>query len=450
MESPFTSAVGKGSFPNPGAIASADMKLTRLLDRHPRATHERAHIARRSFVLGTAIYGLLGIVWGSIYLALGLTLPALIPLGYVGFAAVVMLIYRVTGRFAIARTAILLAWLVLPLLLQLSLGGFTSASAVVLWSLAAPIGSLFVRPREFGLWTGGFVAAVAVALWAEPSLQPPPALTPEITSVFFALNLAGVGVAVVLIVRDFLRRLQSARDELEDEKSRSDALLLNVLPAPIAERLKRGEEPIADRLDEVTIVFADLVGFTSLTEKRSANEIVALLDGLVAQFDRLVELHGMEKIRTAGDGYMAVAGAPEPSEDHLVRAAGLAMDMLEETHRRTGPSEEPLELRVGMDCGPVIAGVIGLKKFVYDVWGDPVNTASRMESQGIPGRIQVTERVRARLGDSFQFEERGTIDIKGKGPMRTFFLVSPRPAHTPVEDLREAQSAKSMKTSDSR
>lgn len=412
-----------------GSIASVEMRLTRLLNGHSRASDvaERTHIARRSFVLGTVIYGFLGIVWGSIYLALDLTLPAMIPLGYVGFAAVVMLMYWVTGRFALARTAILVAWLVLPLLLQLSLGGFTSGSAVVLWSLAAPVGSLFVCPREFGLWTGGFVGVLAVAFWAEPSVQPPPELTSDVTSVFFALNLAGVGVAVVLIVRDFLRRLQSAQEELEDEKARSDALLLNVLPASIAERLKGGEETIADRLDDVTIVFADLVGFTSMTTGPSANEIVTLLDGLVAKFDRLVEVHGMEKIRTAGDGYMAVAGAPEPSEDHVAMAASLAIDILEETHRHTGPSGETLEIRVGIDCGPVVAGVIGLKKFVYDVWGDPVNTASRMESHGVPGRIQVTDRVRERLADSFQFEDRGTIDIKGKGQMRTFFLVGREP-----------------------
>lgn len=233
-------------------------------------------------------------------------------------------------------------------------------------------------------------------------------------------------MAVVLIVRDFLRRLQAARSELQEEKARSDALLLNVLPESIAERLKSGEETIADRHDEVTIVFADIVGFTPMAGGRTAEEIVDLLDGLIAEFDRLVEAHQLEKIRTAGDGYMAIAGAPEPSSDHVARAADLALEMLETAHRYDDTGGEDVELRIGIDCGPVIAGVIGLKKFTYDVWGDPVNTASRMESHGIPGKIQVTHRVHDRLQGSHWFEERGLIEVKGKGQMETFFLVGRR------------------------
>jgi adenylate cyclase len=403
-------------------------------------TGEDTLMVRRSLIVGAALYGLLGVVWGSVYLALGLTIPALIPYSYGIFVVIVLVFYKATGRFAVARTAILLAWLVLPLVLQLTLGGFTSGSAVVLWSLAAPIGSLFVAPRESVVWTVGFVATLSFAWIVEPWLSPADGVTPDVVRTFFAMNLAGVGVAVLLIVRDFLRRLQSARADLAIEKDRSDTLLLNVLPSPIAERLKTGEETIADRFDEVTVVFTDIVGFTPMSEGSSANEIVDLLDGLVVDFDRLVEAHEVEKIRTAGDGYMVVAGAPEPSSDHVARAAELALDMLEAAHRHTDSSGRRLELRVGIDCGPVIAGVIGLKKFTYDVWGDPVNTASRMESHGVPGRIQVTQAVRDRLGDSFQFEERGMIDIKGKGPMSTFFLLGPQPAPTPVENLREPSS----------
>ncbi|MFP3882787.1 MAG: adenylate/guanylate cyclase domain-containing protein [Actinomycetota bacterium] len=394
-------------------------------------------MARRSLVVGAALYGLLGLIWGSIYLALGLTIPAMIPYSYVGFAVVVLMFYRLTGWFEASRTAILLAWLFLPLILQVTLGGFDSGSAVVLWSLAAPIGSLFVAPRESVLWAGGFIAVLLIAWVAEPQLVAAEGLTPGVIRAFFALNLTGVGAAVVLIVRDFLRRLQAARGELEAEKARSDALLLNVLPGSIAERLKSGEETIADRHDEVTILFADIVGFTTMTGGRTAEEIVDLLDGLVAKFDRLVDAHQLEKIRTAGDGYMAVAGAPEPSGDHVARAANLALDMLEIAHNHTEASGKHLEVRIGLDCGPVIAGVIGLKKFTYDVWGDPVNTASRMESHGVPGKIQVTEMVHDRLQDSHQFEERGLIDVKGKGEMRTFFLVGREPAPRSDEVLRE-------------
>lgn len=374
-------------------------------------------------MLGTIVYGLLGIVWGSIYLAMGLTIPAMIPYGYVAFATLVLVFYRVTDRFAVSRTAILLAWLVLPLLLQISLGGFSSGSAAVLWGVAAPVGSLFVAPRESAVWAGGFIVTLLVGWAAEPSLEPVAGVTADVTRTFFALNLTGVGITVVLIIRDFLRRLQAANRELEQEKARSEGLLLNVLPASIAERLKTGEQTIADRLDEVTIVFTDLVGFTPMVQDRPAEEIVDLLDGIVAHFDRLVEKHKMEKIRTAGDGYMAVAGAPDPSTNHTTKAADLALDMLETIRGYTDFSGNSLELRIGIDRGPVIAGVIGLKKFTYDVWGDAVNTASRMESHGVPGKIHVTERVRDQLQESHRFQDRGLIDVKGKGQMRTFFLI---------------------------
>ncbi|HEX6300074.1 MAG TPA: adenylate/guanylate cyclase domain-containing protein [Acidimicrobiia bacterium] len=410
------------------------MKRTTPGDEPRSVGSSPTQAARRSFLLGTVVYGLLGIIWGSIYMAMGLTIPAMIPFSYVGFAALVLLFYRVTDRFAISRTAILLAWLVLPLLLQVSLGGFESGSAAVLWSLAAPVGSIFVSPRESVAWAGGFVAVLLVGWVAEPGLEPAPGVTAEGIRTFFALNLVGVGITVVLVIRDFLRRLEAANRELEQEKERSEALLLNVLPASIAERLKEGEQTIADRLDEVTIVFTDLVGFTPTTQSRPADEIVDLLDDVVAQFDRLVERHHMEKIRTAGDGYMAVAGAPEPATNTARRAADLALDMLETIRTYTDLSGNSLELRIGIDSGPVIAGVIGLKKFTYDVWGDAVNTASRMESHGVPGKIHVTERVRDLLRESHAFESRGLIEVKGKGQMRTFFLVERVAPTQPASD----------------
>jgi adenylate cyclase len=400
------------------------MKWTAPSYEHPTTLDtDPAQAAIRSFLLATVLYALLGIIWGSTYLIIGLTAPAIIPYGYVALVAVVLLVYRTTNSFAITRTVILLSWLVLPLLLQLFLGGFNSGSAAVLWAVAAPIGSLFVAPRQSPIWAGGFVTALLAAWVAEPWLEPVTGISAEVIRTFFALNLTAVGIAVVLIVRDFLLRLQMARQELEFEKAKSDQLLLNVLPVSIAERLKGGEETIADRLDDVSIVFTDLVGFTPLSQDRSPAVIVDLLGEVTADFDRLVETHQMEKIRTAGDGYMAVGGAPESSPDHVQRAADLALDMLETIGKYTDFSGNRLRLRVGIDCGPVIAGVIGLKKFTYDVWGDTVNTASRMESHGVPGKIHVTERVRDRLQDSHRFEDRGLIEIKGKGPMRTFFLI---------------------------
>lgn len=376
--------------------------------------------------MASVIYGVLGIVWGSLYLALGLTIPATIPYGYVLLAAIVLSAFKATGRFAASRTVILISWLVLPLLLQLNLGGFVPGSAVVLWSLAAPIGALFFAQRQAALWGAGFLLTLLVAWILEPGLQPPDGLSDLSVRAFFGLNLGGVGVAVVFVLRDFLVRLREAREDLESEKERSENLLLNMLPAAIADRLKDGEKVIADRLEEVSVLFADLVGFTSMSRDLGAYQVVEALDSLVADFDRLAEEHGMEKIRTMGDAYMAVSGAPEPQPQHLHRAAKMALDMLNRAHDHKDPHGKPFELRIGIASGPVVAGVIGRRKFVYDVWGDTVNTASRMESQGLPGRIQVTQTVYEKLCDTFRFEERGILDIKGKGPMLTYLLIGPR------------------------
>ncbi|MBW3667138.1 MAG: adenylate/guanylate cyclase domain-containing protein [Actinobacteria bacterium] len=404
------------------------MKEATLLDRLSslgitEGDDEQTRIQKRSFVWATIIYALLGIAWGSLYLVLGLTRTALIPFAYVVIAAVVMAFFAAGGAFAASRIAILTAWILLPLSVQLSLGGFVAGSAVVLWSVAAPLGALIFSPRQAPWWIAAFIAALSAAWVVDPRLSPSPGVTVEIMRAFFAMNLAGVGAAMFFVLRDFFIRLQQARSELRREQERSEYLLLNVLPESIAQRLKDGEEVIADRFDDVTIVFADLVGFTPLSDSLSAEGVVAVLDSLVADFDRLADRCGMEKIRTMGDGYMAVAGAPDTRPDHVQASAEFALEMLDETHRHMHPKGERLELRIGIDSGPVVAGVIGLRKFVYDLWGDPVNVASRMQSQGMPGRIHVTERVRDRLQGSYRFEERGVVEVKGKGPMSTYFLI---------------------------
>ena len=214
--------------------------------------------------------------------------------------------------------------------------------------------------------------------------------------------------------------------ELVDEKQTSERLLLNVLPAPIADRLKNGESLIVDRFEAVSVLFADIVGFTAVAQRTSPVELVTMLNDLFSMFDKLAEQHGLEKIKTIGDAYMVVAGIPQPVADHAVAIAHMALDMIgvvEDYSRRTKTN---LSIRVGIHTGSVVAGVIGTKKFIYDLWGDTVNTASRMESTGVPGRIQVTETTYKLLHDQFEFEERGPIEVKGKGPMPVFLLVRQR------------------------
>lgn len=211
--------------------------------------------------------------------------------------------------------------------------------------------------------------------------------------------------------------------ELDRERARSEQLLLNVLPKPIGERLKRNEAPIADTFPEVTILFSDLVGFTEMSARFVAADLVEMLNEIFSEFDALAQVHGVEKIKTIGDAYLAVAGIPVPRDDHAEAMAEMALDMLHVQQRFAERRRLPLEMRIGMNSGPVVAGVIGKHKFTYDLWGDAVNVASRMESHGVAGRIQVSEATCRKLADRYVTEARGVVDLKGKGPTKTWWLL---------------------------
>jgi class 3 adenylate cyclase len=233
-------------------------------------------------------------------------------------------------------------------------------------------------------------------------------------------------LAAVLLLGEAVRGRRALDQEhrlLLAEQDRSERLLLNVLPAPIAARLKQGEAVIADRFPEVTVLFADLAGYTASSDRSSPERLVQVLDDLFTAFDRLAQRHGLEKIKTVGDAYMVAGGLPVPRPDHAQAVAEMALAVLQEVGRHLDPSGQPLAVRIGIDTGPVVAGVIGTAKFSYDLWGDTVNTASRMESQGVVGCIQVTERTYRRLRDRYRFERRGPVQVKGKGELVTWFLL---------------------------
>jgi len=210
--------------------------------------------------------------------------------------------------------------------------------------------------------------------------------------------------------------------DLEREKRRSEVLLLNILPQKIVDRIRNGEKVIADRILEATILFCDLVGFTTLSQELPADRLIDFLSDIFSTFDRLAAEHEVEKIKTIGDAYMVVAGIPEVQSDHAVRIATLSLRMIQAVDAIAKAIDLKLRARIGIHTGPVVAGVIGTHKFAYDVWGDTVNTASRMESHSLPGRVQVSAATRLALGDRFNFERRGIIEVKGKGMMETFFL----------------------------
>src|SRR5262245_4119275 len=221
-------------------------------------------------------------------------------------------------------------------------------------------------------------------------------------------------------LRDREREMVEA---LRIEKDRSERLLLNILPKEIVSRLKGGETVIADQLSNVTILFSDLVGFTKLSSRLSAADLVRLINELFSQFDRLALSLGIEKIKTIGDAYMLVGGLPEPRADHAHAVADMALAMIEVVERMNREFTTPLEIRIGMHSGDVVAGVIGTHKFAYDIWGDAVNIASRMESHSLPNRIQVSAATHRHIQERFRLEPHGSVDVKGKGPMQTYFLL---------------------------
>jgi len=216
---------------------------------------------------------------------------------------------------------------------------------------------------------------------------------------------------------------QAYLKKLAAEQEKSEQLLLNILPAPIAARLKQGESTIADSFADVTVLFADIVNFTKLSANLSPSELVEILNQIFSAFDELAERYGLEKIKTIGDAYMVVGGLPTPRPDHAEAIAQMALEMQQIVGDFSLKPGQPLQMRMGINTGPVEAGVIGTRKFAYDLWGDTVNTANRMESHGVAGKIQVTAATYDRLRDKYRFEERGVIEVKSKGKMTAYFLI---------------------------
>ena len=361
-------------------------------------------------------------VWVVTYWVLGLGLAGSIPLAY-GLISIALLGHFVrTKRFAAFRDSQLVLMLVLPFALQWSLGGFVASSAIAVWGFASPMGALAFRgPRQAAPWFAAYLGLVVFSAVIDPALTSHAGEIPEpIRLGFFAANIIGVSLVTYLVLQYLMRAL-------DRERAKSERLLRNVLPERIAERLKEADGVISERFAEVTVLFADIVGFTAFAESVSPERVVEVLDELFTSFDRLAEKRGLEKIKTIGDAYMVAGGLPEPRPDHAEAVADMGLAMREEVERFAANSTD-LSVRIGIDSGPVVAGVIGRRKFIYDLWGDTVNTASRMESHGIPGCIQVTERVHERLKDAYLFEPRGLIEVKGKRKVAAYFLVG-RGAH---------------------
>jgi guanylate cyclase len=323
---------------------------------------------------------------------------------------------------------------------MIPLGGFLASGGVGIWGILAPMGALvFSDVRTAIRW---YVAYAVVFLGSGIAGQVVGAISPVPTgfaSTMLALNVAVGGTMVFTLLALFAKQRQDALVALRGAQEQAENLLLNILPRSIAEKLKASPQTIADQFSAASILFADVVDFTPRSEGLPPGEVVGMLDDLFSYFDTLVERYRLEKIKTIGDCYMVAAGVPSPRPDHARALALVGLDMLDAVRSADAVGYLGLELRIGINSGPVVAGVIGRKRFLYDLWGDAVNTASRMESQGTPGRIQITRATYELLKDEFECEPRGTVSVKGKGEMETWYLVGPRPSS--LASSRESATA---------
>ena len=261
-------------------------------------------------------------------------------------------------------------------------------------------------------------------------------------SLSFIVTTFSACLMVVVTVWFALRDTARAEAVMEAEYERSEALLANMLPASIADRLKEPDHNvIADAYDEASVLFADIVDFTGRASGTAPCDLVLFLDRLYSAFDALVDKYGLEKIKVSGDSYMVVSGVPRPRPDHVQALANFALEMADAAAGLKDPHGQPVPLRVGLASGPVVAGVVGSRRFFYDVWGDAVNIASRMESTDSVGRIQVPEAVYQRLKDDFVLQERGHIEVKGKGLMRTWYLIGRKAAVDESRNLLTRRSS---------
>jgi len=372
-------------------------------------------------------------VWGALYLALGSPV-GVVPLVYFGVLLGALAVFSRTRDFPwllrVSQVDILLA----PTLSMIPLGGFLASGGVGLWGVLAPLGALvFSDIRSAVRWYFAYIVVFLGSGITGEVLGPTWPLPPSwFTSTMLALNIAVGGTIVFTLLAVFASQRGDALEALRQEQAKAENLLLNILPRSIADRLKAETQPIADQFGSASILFADVADFTPWSQGLPPAEVVGYLDHLFSRLDDLAERYGVEKIKTIGDCYMVAAGVPTPRPDHARALALMALDMLEACSDEIG--HLGLDLRVGINSGPVVAGVIGRKRFLYDLWGDAVNTASRMESHGTPGRVQITRATYELLADEFECEPRGPIVIKGKGEVETWYLIGPRGDRAPVAD----------------
>ncbi|MBK5286743.1 MAG: adenylate/guanylate cyclase domain-containing protein [Bacteroidia bacterium] len=376
---------------------------------------EDLRLQKSLLVISSFPFMIAGIAWGIMYIKFGEKLAGFIPLSYSVFSFFSIIYFALTGQFRVFRFSQLLLILLLPFFLMLSLGGFISGSAVILWSLLCPLGAMLFESQRSALgWFSAFILLLIVSGLAEPLLNAESNLTRSQINLFFVINLAGVGSLIFMMVYHFTGRKNFFRQQ-------SELLLLNILPKEIIETLKEQHRTIARHYDSASILFADAANFTAMSAGMTPSALVEMLNEVFSEFDARAEKYGLEKIKTIGDSYMIAAGVPALRSDHALVLTEMAIEMRDYISSRQFMGKK-LEFRFGINSGPVVAGVIGKKKFSYDLWGDTVNIASRMESQGRSNAIQISQATYELIKEQFNCEQHGTVNVKGKGEMSTWFV----------------------------
>jgi len=361
---------------------------------------------------------LAGVLWGLLYFFSNEPIAGAIPLSYSFVSMLSILYFGKTRQYRFFRFSQLLLILLLPFLLMIALGGFFNGSAVVLWALICPLGALlFDESHQAPRWFLAFVALVALSGLLQPYVRSENNLSSALVLFFFVINLLGVGSLVFMMVFYFVGQKNMFQQK-------SESLLLNILPKEIAAILKNESRTIADHYEVASVLFADMVGFTPLSAQLPPVEMVELLNEVFSFFDSLLDKYGVEKIRTIGDSYMVAAGVPRGRSDHAQALVRMALEMRDYVATHTFGNGQCVSFRIGINSGSMIAGVIGRRKFVYDVWGDAVNIASRMESHGLGNAVQITQTTYELIKDEFVCEPRGVVNVKGKGEMEVWLVTA--------------------------
>ena len=402
------------------------------IEAKPSAKEDK--LQRDLLIFACAFMNVAVMLWLAIYWIMGLHFSTNVPLVYQVISVISLIHFFKTKKFEVFRFVQLSLFLFVPFIMQWSIGSSVTASGVMLWALLAPIGALIVSGwRDSIPWFIAYIFMTVVSGFFDYYLGTgiDNGVAMKTIGFFFALNFAGMSSIIYFLVRYFVVEMEKIKSQLDqqhqllaEEQNKSERVLLNVLPSNIAHRLKNNPGLIADGHADVTVMFADLVNFTQLTESLSPEHMVSLLNTIFSGFDQLCEKYNVEKIKTIGDAYMVVGGLDRNNSNYTNDIADMALEMRSFVINHPDMSRFNLDIHTGIATGPVVAGVIGTKRFIYDLWGDTVNIASRLTAEAVAGVIQVDKTTYNRIRHDYAFEPPATLHVKGKGEMVMYRLTA--------------------------